>query len=109
MTDEPPFTFRQAKATQQPKEDAAHAPPAPTPIPAPAPGVSKRKRRTKAELAATREPSRAVMVELSVAIDAAAALAPSDANAFTALVKILNSQPAAARRRLAKALGRIFQ
>jgi hypothetical protein len=48
------------------------------------------------------------MVDITVAIDAAAALAPADANAFTALVKILNSQPAAARRRLAKALGRIF-
>ena len=103
MTDEPPFTFRQAKtATQQPQEDAAHAPPA-TPSPVPPPGASKRKRRSKAEL-----PARPVMVDITVAIDAAAALAPADANAFTALVKILNSQPAAARRRLAKALGRIF-
>lgn len=101
MTDEPPFTFRQAKtATQQPqKEEAAHAPPANTQPPAP-PGASKRRRRVVE--------ASPFKIDISVAIDAAAALAPADAQAFAALIKIINAQPMAGRRRLVKALARIF-
>lgn len=107
MTDEPtraaPFSFRSAK----PKETYPPASLGTDPQEAhPSPPPQRRKRGPNKPK--TTEAPVTIKVDLAEAIAAAALLAKSDANAFASIVKTLNTQPAAARRRIAKALGRIF-
>ena len=114
MTDQPtpaaPFSFRSAQPKPQKGGDAPAStrtitetqPPA---EPTTQPAARRRRGPNKPK---PDQPTSSIKVDLAEAIAAAALLAESDASAFASIVKTLNGQPAAARRRIAKALARIF-
>ena len=109
MSDEEPtgFTFTSARPKgQAPNREARAQSKAPdtrldTPAAADPETIPRRRGRPK-------EDQPPLKVDLLHAIKAAAILDETDANAFAAIVKVLNAQPASARNRIARALVMVF-
>lgn len=96
MTD--PFMFQDAPRAQE----------APTKSPAPTPPDAIPTRRRRGRQPKPVEQAPPLKVDLLHAIKAAAILDETDANAFAAIVKVLNACPAAQRNRIARALVTVF-
>jgi len=94
-----PFMFQDAT----PAKEAPAKSPAPTPTHA---IPTKRRRGPNKPKDADQAPP--LRVDLLHAIKAAAILDETDANAFAAIVKVLNACPAAQRNRIARALVTVF-
>ena len=109
MSDTPPsFAFSRAKPKTESEVTPASTRSSDPPQPSSGPVVQVGARRRRGPNKPKPEVAPSIKVDLAEAIAAAALLKEEDAPAFAAMVKLLNGQPAAARRRLVKALGRIF-
>jgi hypothetical protein len=110
MTDTPappPFSFTRAKPKGETITEVCetHTVTAPAGAP-PVERAARRKRGPNKPKPAQEAVS--IKVDLTQAIVAAALLHEEDANGFAAVVKVLNGQSPASRKRISTVLGRIF-